>query len=472
MIRNVKLSASRPRAGFALALALSASLGLLSAPPAPAAPVQLPPVTRVKLKNGLTVLVMPTRRLPLVDLRLVARAGSVNDPAGQEGVASLTADLLTQGAGRRNAQQIAEDIAFVGGSLDATVGAEQFVVTCEVLNKDLDTGLELFHDAIAAPTFPAEEFARKKDEAVGSIAAERDDPSAVADKALLPFLFGPSRFAHPVIGWEKSVQSLTRDEVTAFHRRWITPDNALLAVVGDVDPKTLVPELEKRFADWKPSGAGPAPPIPPLAKFTGRSVEIVNKPEVTQTQIRMASLGVARNHPDFFPITVANLILGGGFTSRLVNAIRVEQGLTYSISSGFRMRRDVGTFHISTFTRNETLRRTIDETLKVIRALVDQGPSEDELAKAKRYLTGQFPLGLQAPDALAQQILDVEFFGLDPQFIQTFDGKVNAVEMSDVKRALKSYFNIDDLKILVVSNPDSARKALAGLGPIEVKEVP
>jgi zinc protease len=454
--------------------AASALLLLLAlAPPlALARPVQLAPVTKFKLKNGLTVLVMPLRRLPLVDFRLVARAGSANDPAGKEGLASLTADLLTQGAGSRTAKQIAEDIAFVGGSLDASAGSEQLVVTCEVLKKDLVTGLELFHDVIVAPTFPAEEFARKREEALGSIASDRDDPSEVADKSLLPFLLGDNPLGHPVTGWEASVKSLTREDVVAYHHRLLSPDNALLAVVGDVDAKAVAAELEKRFSDWKSSGAAAAPHIAPPPKIAGREVRIIDKPEVTQTQIRLAAAGVARNHPDFFPITVANLILGGGFTSRLVNAIRVEQGLTYDISSGFRMYRDAGTFNISTFTRNETLRRTIDETLRVLHKLIDEGASEDELAKAKQYLTGQFPLGLQAPDALAARLLDVEFFGLDPAYIQTFDTKVNAVTMADVNRALKSYFDVDHMKILVVSNPDSARKALAGLGTIDVKPVP
>jgi zinc protease len=460
---------SRRVHGIVAALALVAAL----APSfAFARPVQLAPVTKFKLKNGLTVLVMPTRRVPLVDFRLVARAGSANDPAGKEGLASLTADLLTQGAGARSAKQLAEDIAFVGGSLEASAGSEQLVVTCEVLNKDLATGLELFHDVIVAPTFPAEEFARKREEALGSIASDRDDPSEVADKSLLPFLLGDHPLGHPVTGWEVSVKSLTREDVLAFHHRLLSPDNALLAVVGDVDAKTVAAELEQRFADWKPSGAGATPRIAPVPKIQSREVRIIDKPEVTQTQIRLAAAGVARNHPDFFPITVANLILGGGFTSRLVNAIRVEQGLTYDISSGFQMHRDQGTFEISTFTRNETLRRTIDETLRVLRKLIDEGPSEDELAKAKQYLTGQFPLGLQASDALAARLLDVEFFTLDPAYIQTFDEKVNAVTMADVNRALKSYFDVDHMKILVVSNPDSARKALAGLGPIDVKPVP
>jgi zinc protease len=450
---------------------LVAALLSAAALAAGAAPVRLPAYQKVTLKNGLTVCVMPTARLPLVDFRLVVRAGSVNDPAGKEGLASLTATLLTQGAGARSARQIAEDIAFVGGSLDASASAEQIVVTCEVLKKDFDTGLELFRDVIVSPTFPAEEFARKQQETLGEIASEKDDPSTIADKQMLSFLLGASPLGHPANGWEKSVKALTREDVVALHAAQVTPDNALLAVVGDVDAATVVKALERAFADWRPSGKPHPIPYQPLVRAGGRQVRIVSKPEVTQSQIRMACAGVARNHPDYFPIVVANTILGGGFTSRLVNEIRVVQGLTYGINSRFRMYRNAGTYGITTFTRNETLRRCIDEALKVVKTLLDQGPTEEELAKARRYLTGQYPLGLQAPDALAAQLLDVDFYGLEPQFIENYADRVNAVTMADCRRALKSYFCTDDLKILVVSNPDSAKRALEGLGPIDVKEI-
>jgi zinc protease len=442
----------------------------LTAVPGAASPLRLPPTTKTKLKNGLTVIVMPTARLPLVDFRLVARAGAVNDPAGKEGLASLTADLLTQGAGRRNAREIAEAIAFVGGTLEAAASSEQLVVTCEVLKKDFGTGLELMRDCIVSPTFPAEEFQRKKEETLGAIAAGKDDPSTVADRALLPFLMQTHPLAHPAVGWEKSVGSLTRDDVTAFHRERMTPDNAMLAVVGDVDAKAVIAALEKSFAGWKPSGHPAAGNYSPLPK-SGRQVRIVSKPEVTQTQIRMACVGVPRNHPDYYPILVANTILGSGFTSRLTNEIRVVQGLTYSIGSRFNMYRNAGTFGVTTFTRNETLRKTIDETLKVIDALVSTGPSEAELDKARRYITGQFPLGLQAPDALAARLLDIEFYGLEPNYLETFSGRVDAVTMPDVKRVLHEHFCVDQLKILVVSKPDVAKKALAGLGAVDVKEI-
>jgi len=448
----------------------AAALGLLVAGGAIAAPLRLPAYTRTTLDNGLIVYVMPTRRLPLVDFRLVVRAGSVSDPKGKEGLASLTADLLTQGAGPRGARQIAEDIAFVGGTLEASAATEQVIVTCEVLTKDFAAGLELLRDVALAPTFPAEEVARKKDEALGAIASQRDDPGTVANLELGPFLLGTSPLAHPTIGWEKSVATLTREDVAAFHGRHFRPDNAMLAVVGDVEPQAVKAALEKAFAGWKANGARPGGAYGPVPQSRSRQVLIVNKPEVTQTQIRLACMGVPRNHPDYFPITVANTILGSGFTSRLVNEIRVVQGLTYSISSRFGMFRDAGTFRIGTFTKNETIRKTIDETIKVVRDLLAAGPGEDELAKAKRYLTGQFPLGLQAPDALATQLLDVEFYGLDPRYVETFSDRINAVTMADCRRALKSYFCVDDLRILVVSNPDSARKSLEGLGPIEVKD--
>jgi len=468
MMKERVTRASRParwRSFAALALSLAV------AAPAGAAEIQLPEYTRTTLKNGLIVFVMPTHRLPLVDFRLVAAAGSVRDPAGKEGVASLTAELLTQGAGKRDARQIAEQIAFIGGTLGASAAAEQLVVSCEVLKKDFATGLELFRDVIVSPTFPAEEFQRKKDESLGEIAAEKDDPDAVADRSLLPFLMGSSPLAHPPIGWQESVAKIERGDIVGFKNEYLTPDYAALAVVGDVEPKRVVAALEKAFADWQPSGKTRGDGYTPLARTAGRHLVVVSKPEVTQTQIRLACPAVPRNHPDFYAITVANTILGSGFTSRLVNEIRVAQGLTYSIGSSFDMYRLTGTFDVSTFTKNETIRKCIDETIKVMRNLKTTGPTDDELAKAKRYLTGQFPLSLQAPDALAARLLNIEFYGLDPKYVETFSSRINAVTMADVRRVLDQHFCVDDLRILVVSNPPVATKALKGLGPVGVQDI-
>lgn len=427
---------------------------------------------RTMLPNGLQVVVVPTSRLPLVDFRLVARAGSVNDPTGKEGLARLTAELLTQGAGKRTARQIAEDIEFVGGSLSAGAGAEQLVVSCEVLKKDLALGIELFRDVIVSPNFAGEEFERKKEEALGQIASDKSEPSVIAENAMTAWFWGDSPLAHPAIGWEASLQGITRDDVKGFHTRLLTPERSVLVVVGDVQPAALVSQLKTAFAGWKRMGEAPkTDPYGPAAAIKGRTVRIVNKPEATQTQIRMMCPSVPRNHPDWYAIQVANTICGAGFTSRLVNSIRVEQGLTYSISSRFQQNRNAGAFRISTFTRNDQLRKCVDATLAEVKKLVDEGPTQAELDKARNYLKGQFPLGLQSPDELAGEIANVEFFGLPQDFIATYPEKIGAVTMADTKRVLKEYFCTDDLKMLVVTNAELAQKALAGLGTLETKEI-
>ena len=429
--------------------------------------------TRATLPNGLQVVIVPTSRLPLVDFRLVARAGSVYDPAGREGVARLTAELLTQGAAGRDAKQVAGDIEFVGGSLDAGAGADQFVVSCEVLKKDLALGLELFRDVIVSPRFSPEEFDRKKEETLGQIASDKSEPSVIAENSMTRWFWGDnSPMGHPAIGWEASVKAITRDDVASFHKRFLTPDRSVLVVVGDVNAATIEKDLAKAFANWKKAGGTPQPdPYGPAAALQGRTLRIVNKPEATQTQIRMMCPSVPRNHPDWYAIQVANTICGAGFTSRLVNSIRVEQGLTYSISSRFQQNRSAGAFRISTFTRNEQLRKCVDAVLAEVKKLVDAGPTEAELDKSRNYLKGQFPLGLQSPDDLAAEIGSAEFFALPQDFIATYPDKIGAVTMDDVKRVLKTYFCTEDLRVLAATNAEMAKKALDGLGTIEVKEI-
>jgi zinc protease len=453
----------------ALPATLAACVAISAAAPALAA-LQLPPVSRTELKNGMVVLIAAKRDVPLIHTRMVIGTGSAADGAGKEGVARLCAELLTQGAGARNARQLAEAIEFLGGRLDAASGAEQTIITCETLSRDFAAGLALLRDVATAPTFAAEEFDRQRSETLGEIANNRNDPSTIADERFGPFLLGESPLAHAAIGNEKSVAALTREDVTAFHQRHFTPDNAILVVVGDVDPAAALEVVQQTFKEWKKRNGGQRAALyAAVPQVKGRQVLIVEKPDVTQTQIRLGCIGVARSHPDYFPIMVGRTILSVGFSSRLIDQVRVNLGLTYSIRSNFDMYRHAGTFSITTFTRNETIRECVDATLKEVRKLVDEGPTEEELARAKRFMTGQFPLGLQAPGSLAQRLADVEFFGLPPTFLSGYADQVNAVTLADVRRAFKSYFCTEDLRILVVSDPAQARPALESFGTVSVK---
>ncbi len=450
---------------------LMLALLALTAAPLAAHAQKRPAVVQTTLRNGLRVTVVPSTRLPLVDLRLVVRAGSVYDPAGKEGLARMTAELLTQGAGTRSAQQVAEAIEFVGGSLTASAGSEQFAVSLEVLSKDLDTGLGLFADVVTRPTFAAGEFDRKREEALGQIASNKSEPSVIAEQAFARAIWGDGPLAHPVIGTQASVQALTREDVAAFHRRFVTPQRAALVVVGDVDPKVVVARLERALAAWKGPGEPLADPYQAPAARPGVRIRVVDKPEATQAQIRLGCLGVPRTHPDYYALRVANTILGSGFTSRLVNSIRVEQGLTYSINSQFPMYRNAGLFRITTFTRNEQLRKCVDAVLAEVRKLVDEGPTEAELDKARNYLSGQYPIGLQAPDDLAAEWGNVAFFGLPQDAIANFNANVRAVTMADVRRVLRERVCVSDFQLVVVTNAEVASKALGGLGEISVVKI-
>ena len=433
-----------------------------------AAPLSLPPRTRRVLNNGMTVIVVPTKRVPLVALRLVMRAGSEDDPVGKEGLANLTASLLTQGAGSRSADRVADDIAFVGGRLEARAQRQHITVACEVLSRDLDLALELVRDVTLAPAFSMAEVTRKREQIVGQIVSVRDDPGRVAERLLPVVVLGESPLSHPVAGFEESVAELSRDDVTAFHHRHVRPERAYLVIVGDVDVARVMRRVARTFEGWRgtPTDLGSlrAATEPPYST----RVVVVARPQTTQVQVRFGAPSVARDDPDRAALDVANAILGGGFTSRLVDELRTVRGLTYTVFSTFLGMRGAGLFEISSFTKNATLREAVDLILAVTRRLVAEGPTEEEVEKARRYLTGQFPLELQAPGDLADRLSDVELYGLPADELESYVDRVNGVTRDQCRKALAAHVKVDELRLVVVGDPAVVRPALAGLGEMEV----
>lgn len=451
-------------------LALPLLLGLAS-PAVAADAIRLPPATRYTLSNGLRVILLPVPGLPLVDFRLVLDAGSGLDPQGKEGLAGLTSDLLTQGTATRSATAIAEEAEFVGGTLSAAGGLEQTVVQAEFLSADFDRGLDLLADVTLRPKFAADEFDRAKARALGRIESDKDDPSTVAAQAFARAFYGAEHpFGHPSGGTAAGVGALTRADVVSFHERTYRPNRAWLVVVGGLDAGRAKSAIAKKFGAWKAGEAPGAPAGPPPAP-QGARVVLVSKPDATQTQVRIGAPGLARNHPDRFPLLVANTILGGGFTSRLVSEIRVKRGLSYSISSRFEGQRATGVFVVNTFTKNETTRETIDVTLEELRKFRDQGPTPEEIQKAKNYLKGQFPLSIEAPDDLAQILSDVAFFGLPVDYVEGYWRRVDAVTPEDIQRVTRQYLPERGFLFVAVSNPDQVKSKLEDLGPVEVRPI-
>jgi len=432
-----------------------------------ASDIKLPPYQKFTLPNDLTLLVMENKKLPLVNFRLVLKAGSVYDPVGKEGLANLTAALIRKGTKTKSFEQISEEIEFVGGSLSSGADLDYAYIGGEFLSKDLDLALNLLSDILLNPAFTQEEFDREKELTLAGLQEEKDDASTIANEAFYQFLYDKNPYSHPVDGTEGSVKNITRADVVSFYQKYFAPQHSILTLVGDFSSQAVKGKVEKALAGWQKSNTNLAKIAAPI-KFKGRKLLIVEKPDVTQTQIRIGNVSVPRNNPDYFPLTVANTILGGGFSSRLVNEIRVNQGLTYGVSSRFNMFKETGAYLISTFTKNQTTRKTIDVALAEVKKFREKGVTKEELEGAKNYLKGLFPMRLETPEALASQITNIEFYSLDPKFVETYRQNIDAVTLDDIKRVANKYFDYQDVVLVVVTNPKETRKDLEGLGKIEM----
>lgn len=429
--------------------------------------MRLPAHETYTLANGLTVTTMPLEGLPLVTIRLDLVVGSADDPPGREGLASLTARLLTKGTSQRSATEFAEAVEFVGGSLDASAGRERTVLAAEFLSEHLPLALELVAGAARQPVFAAEEVERARDQALAEIQGVLDEPFALATDRFREWLFSGHPLGHPVLGTAAGVKASTRREVKEFHERHFTPGNAHLVVVGRFETAALRTLVEERFGSWPRADAAPRR-VPAPAFVEGRRVVLVDKPEVTQTQIRFGNVGIPRDHRDYFPVLVANIVLGGGFTSRLVNEVRVNRGLTYSISSGFAGYKTTGVAQINTFTKNETVRETIDVVLEELRKMRESGPTPDELAGAKNYAKGSFTLSLEAPEDLAETVADIRYYGLPEDYVETYWAKVDAVTLEEAHEAMRRHLPLENALLVLVTNAAATRAQVEGLGEIEV----
>ena len=409
-----------------------------------------PAVVQDTLPNGAALLVSEQHNLPMVLVRVVLDAGARRDPAGKAGLASLTADLLTEGTATRSAQEIKDSIDFIGGSLSSDADADYAIVGLQVLRKDLDTGFDLLADILLHPAFRPEERARRREATLASIRAEQDDPTAVAQKAFMSALFGDTPYGHPVDGTEETVAHITRADVQGFFSRYYEPSRAAVVLVGDLSAAEAHERLARALAVWR-SAPAPAFVYPPLDEPAARQIRI-ERP-VTQAGIVMGNIGIARNTPDYEAVAVMDYVLGsGGFSSRLVDSIRTQAGLAYSIASFFSPRKSPGPFEIVMQTKNAS----VDEAIARARQQVDLMRSapirDDELQEAKRYLTGSFPLRLDSNAKIADFIAQAWFYDLRMDYADRYIQRVNATTIADVQRVAQTYLHPERFIEVVVTD--------------------
>lgn len=447
---------------FSLAamLMMSMSVGVGAQQPPQTQPVppqqgtlKLPPYKRIALKNGMTLLLMEQHEVPMVSFNFIVKTGSVADPRGREGLASLTAELLRKGTRTRTADQISAELDFIGGVLKADAGYDFTSGAAEFVKKDLGKGLELLSDVLLNPTFPKEEVTKLQAQSIDAVKAAKDDASEVIAEYYNAYLYGAHPYGRPVSGDEKSLAAITQADIQKFYQTYYTPSNTILAVVGDFQLPEMERMLTERFGAWADRRV-PAVQLPEVAAAKGKRLLLVDKPDSTQTFYYIGNVGVARTSADRVGINVVNTLFGGRFTSMLNSELRIKTGLTYGARSTFDQRKGRGPFMISTFTQNATTEKAIDMTLDVIKRLHERGITEEELKSAKSYLKGQFPPRIETSDQLAATIAQLEFFGLDASDINNYYARIDAMTLEDARRIILEYFPAENLVFVLIGKAE------------------
>lgn len=435
-----------------------------SRPPRPLAPgeVQFPDYQMRTLANGLRVVVVPHHEQPSISLRLIVRAGAAQDPRDKAGVATLALQLLDQGTTTRSAEQIADSIDYIGGALGTGAGTDLSFVNAVVMKDSLALGFELVADVVRNPAFAPQELERQREQILSGLKVSYEDPEYLAGVVIDRLVYGFHPYGMPSNGTPESIQSITRDDLVAFHKTWFAPNNVILALVGDVTADEAVAGAEKAFGNWAQREV-PATSFPPLPEPTRRIV-VVDRPGAVQTEMRIGNIGIPRKHRDYLALDLAVKVLGGEGGNRLQRVLRSERGLTYGASADTQALKTAGGIVAETDTRSEAtgeaLRVVVDEFFRIQREPV----GERELEDAKAYLAGHFPLTLETPDQIALQVLNAMFYELDLKELQTYRERVDAVTVDDIQRVAREYLRPNRLSIALVGDSRVITQQLKGVG--------
>jgi len=433
-------------------------------PPKPLAArdVKFPPYELQKLPNGLQVVAVLHHEQPVVSMRLLIRAGSASDPRAKLGLAHLAANLLDQGTTTRSAEEMADAIDFIGGIIGAGAGTDLSYMNAIVMKDSFDVGMRMLSDMARHPAFAPEEIDRQRQQMLSSMRVSLDDPGYVANAVFDRLVYGFHPYGLPQSGTPETINAITRDDLLNFHKKYFAPNNAILAVVGDVTAEEAFTEAKRVFGDWDPHDV-PDDAMADLPE-ANRRVIIVNKPDAVQTEVRVGHIGVPRKNPDYMALNLAVRILGGEGSNRLHQVLRTERGLTYGAQASLDTLKRSGDIEAETNTRSEAtgevLRLMTDEFWRLQRERV----GEHELADAKAYLTGSFPLTIETPDAIAMQILNVLFYDLPIEQLQNFRERVNAITVDDIQRVARAYLKPDRLSVVLVGNASAFESQLNGVG--------
>lgn len=432
-------------------------------PPADPRPYHFPHITRATLPNGLRVLVAETHNAPLVSVRALVRSGADHDVAAMAGLASITADMLDEGAGTRDAIRLAEDVGLLGAALGTGADWDASYVSLDVLSRNTEASLAIFGDVTARATLPQDGLERVRVERLNEILQQRDEPAAIAGKRFAGLLYGSGPYGNSIIGNADSVARITLDDVRRFYEEHFLPNNSSIVISGDISAAQAIEIMMRDLGSWTRRPDPPRPTPQPRAIEASR-IYVIDRPQAVQSEIRVGHLGVPRTTEDYFPLSVMNAIFGGVFNSRINLNLRERHGYTYGARSQFAFRREAGPFVVAAPVRNEVTRESVSEMLIELRRIRTGDIEDRELDDTKNYLMGVFPATVQTASDIASRLVDMELYGLPEDYFDRYRENIAAVTKDDITRVANKYLDPDRVLIVIVGNAKQIREPLDTLG--------
>lgn len=465
----MKLIPIRFAAPALLALGAAVPAAAQPAPPPPpleARPVQFPAFGETQLPNGMRLLVVENRALPVANLDLYIRSGSASDPQDKLGLAQMTATLLDKGTATRSAVQIAETVEGVGGSIGASADQDNVAASVAVLSDQLPLAFELLSDVVLRSTFPEQELETARAQQLATLRAQLGNSGTLALRMFERQVYGP---AHPYgrARTPQTVGALTRDDVIAFHRRHFVPSNALLVVSGDVTQAQAQEMARRYFGEWA-GGAAPADDFPDPVTRTQTEIFLVHRPGSVQSSIYVGHPGVAADDPDYYAVQALNMVLGLSGDSRLEEILRAQHGWTYGARSRYGRLLGGGAFSANTDVRVAVTDSALAELMVQLRRIRDEPVSQAELDRAKNYLVASFPGLVETPSQAADRLATTRLLGLPAEHLIQYPQRVSAVTPAEVQRVAREYLHPDRTVIVVVGDATQILERLRPIAPVSV----